>query len=147
MRMMELDLRPDHRKLRQFGWLALLLVGALAGWAYWRGHLFGIDLGDRAHGIATALGAVAGLSGLFSLVWPAGNRLFYTLHTLVAYPIGTVVGYTILLILFYLILSPVGLLFRLIGRDALHRRLDPDASTYWVEHRAPADVTRYFRQF
>lgn len=147
MKMIELDLSPDRRKLRQFGWLALLLLSALAGWAYWRGHLIGLDLGDRAESIATTLGTVGGISGLFSLVWPTGNRVLYTILTLVAYPIGTVIGYTILLILFYLFLTPVGLFFRATGRDALHRRLDPSAATYWVEHRTPADLSRYFRQF
>ena len=147
MKMIELDLRPDAARLRQFGWLAFGIVGALAAWAFWRGHLLGIDLGANARNVATTLGSVAGISALFSLVWPTGNRLLYTILTLVAYPIGTVVSYGIMLVLFYLIITPVGLFFRVIGRDALHRRFDRAASTYWVEHRTPEDISRYFRQF
>jgi hypothetical protein len=50
-------------------------------------------------------------------------------------------------ILFYLVITPVGLVFRLVGRDAMNRRFDPSLPSYWVEHRMPASLERYFRQF
>ena len=146
MKMIELELRPDRRRLRQFGWLALVVFGLLAGWAAWRGHVLGFELGDSSP-VPVVFGVLAGVSGLFSLVWPTGNRALYTTMTLVAWPIGTVVSYTIMLILFYVVLTPVGLVFRLMGRDALHRRIDREARTYWVDHQTPDRLERYFRQF
>jgi hypothetical protein len=147
MKMIELDLRPDLRRLRQFGWLAAGVFGVLAGWARWRGHVVGIDLGDSAVTVSLVFGTVAAVSGLFSLLWPLGNRLLYVAMSLVAWPIGTVVSYTMMVILFYLVITPVGLFFRLVGRDALNRRVDASLPSYWVEHRTPASVERYFRQF
>jgi membrane protein required for beta-lactamase induction len=38
----------------------------------------------------------------------------------------------ILTVVFYLILTPVGLVRRLMGYDPLNRRLDPNAATYHV---------------
>jgi hypothetical protein len=146
MKMIELDLRPDRTRLRQFGWLALVVFGLLAGWSAWRGHVMGIELGESSP-VPVVFGVLAGVSGLFSLFWPPGNRVLYTAMTIVAWPIGTVVSYTIMLILFYLVLTPVALVFRLIGRDALHRRIDPQARSYWVEHQTPDRLDRYFRQF
>jgi hypothetical protein len=45
------------------------------------------------------------------------------------------------------VFTPIGLFFRLIGRDPLHRRFQPEADTYWVGRRPATDVRRYFRQF
>jgi hypothetical protein len=56
-------------------------------------------------------------------------------------------SYVILTMMFYLILTPVALVFKLIGRDALHRRFEPAAPTYWIKRTPPATVKRYFRQF
>jgi hypothetical protein len=45
----------------------------------------------------------------------------------------------ILTVVFYLILTPVGLVRRLMGYDPLNRRLEPDARTYRVSReRRPA---------
>jgi hypothetical protein len=41
----------------------------------------------------------------------------------------------------------LGLIFRLIGRDALCRKFDPEAPTYWLPHRQTKKVERYFQQF
>ena len=145
--MIEIDLRPDRRRLRQFGLIALVVFGALAGWAWWKGHLLGIELGANATRVAQILGLVAALSGLLAAVWPTGVRPLYVVMTLIAWPIGTVVSYAIMLIIFYLVITPTGLVFRVIGRDALNRKLDPERASYWEDHRTPPDLGRYFRQF
>ena len=54
---------------------------------------------------------------------------------------------TAMAVLFYGVFTPIGLFFRLIGRDPLHRRFQPEADTYWVARRPATDVRRYFRQF
>jgi hypothetical protein len=48
---------------------------------------------------------------------------------------------------YYLLLTPVGLVFRLIGRDPLRRRFDRNATTYWIARRPPETSDRYFHQF
>jgi hypothetical protein len=53
----------------------------------------------------------------------------------------------VLAMVYYGIFTPIGLGLRLMGRDPLRRRFDPQARSYWVDRRAPADVKRYFRQF
>jgi hypothetical protein len=49
--------------------------------------------------------------------------------------------------LYYLLLTPVSLVFRLLGRDALRRQFDPQADSYWVPRETPKDKRSYFRQF
>ena len=49
--------------------------------------------------------------------------------------------------IYYLVLTPVGLLLRIRGYDPLNRKFQPRADTYWVERETSVDTDRYFRQF
>jgi hypothetical protein len=44
-----------------------------------------------------------------------------------------VVSRTAIGLLFFGILTPVALVFRILGRDALRLKRDPKARTYWIE--------------
>ena len=67
--------------------------------------------------------------------------------TAVSLPIGFVVSHIVMAVMFYVILTPVGLVFRLIGRDPLQRRFDRQAASYWVPRERVTDPRRYYRQF
>ena len=49
--------------------------------------------------------------------------------------------------LFFILITPVGLFFKLTGRDSMHRRFDPEAETYWFTARAKRPREDYFKQF
>ena len=147
MALLVVNLHPTRRELRQFGVIALVAFGLLGGWILWRGTLFGIDLGTAGPIIAYVLWGVGLVSGVLSAVAPAANRLLYVAMIVLTYPIGFVVSHVILAFVFYGIITPIGLVFRLTGRDALRRKFEPDAASYWIAHREPGSVERYFRQF
>jgi hypothetical protein len=50
-------------------------------------------------------------------------------------------------IFYFLLLTPLGLLFRLMGRDALGRKFDSNTNSYWIARRSPEKLDRYFHQF
>jgi hypothetical protein len=60
-------------------------------------------------------------------------------------PIGWVVSHVLLAVIYFGIITPVGLLVRAF-RDPLERALEPGARSYWVP-REQAQPNRYFRQF
>jgi hypothetical protein len=64
----------------------------------------------------------------------------------IAMPIGWVVSKVLLGAVFYLVLTPIAVLFRLIKRDALARRLNPDAKSHWIEREQTTDPKRYWYQ-
>ena len=61
--------------------------------------------------------------------------------------VGWVISHVVMGIIYYLVITPIALIFKLIGRDALQRGIDENAKTYWVEHRTGGDPKRYFKQF
>jgi len=84
------------------------------------------------------------LTGFVSL---RATRLIYLGLTLVTLPIGLVISFLLLATFYFGILTPLAIVFKLIGRDALKRRFDADADSYWITHRQPGDLDRYFNQF
>jgi Saxitoxin biosynthesis operon protein SxtJ len=146
-KMIEMNLRPDARTLRQFGWIALFGFGLLALLA-WNGWLVFAHLGEGTRAtVATVLASLAGVSAFFSLVYPKANLPIYLGLTILAFPIGFVLSYVIMATLFYLVIAPIGLVMRLFGSDPMDRRLLPNAKTYWIDARPERPRDSYFKQF
>ncbi len=146
-RMIEINLSPDERTLRQFGWIALAAFALLAGLAWYERLIFALGLGEMRSAVAGTLASLGLLAGLAALLYPRANRPLYIVLTLAAVPIGFVLSYVILGALFYLLIVPVGLLFRLVGRDPLRRRFEAQVESYWVDARPERARESYFRQF
>ena len=62
--------------------------------------------------------------------------------------VRVVLTYVVLLIAFYFIFTPIGLCMRLLGKDMLHERIDPNAKSYWIirtkKEYKPEDYERQF---
>ena len=147
MGIIEVNFRPADRELRQFGFAALVVFGLVGGLIHWKKAVFGIGLRDAAHWISYAVWATAGLSALFSFAHPRANLPLYLGVSVATFPIGYVVSHVLMGLFFYGVLTPIGLVFRMMGRDPLQRRFEKQSSTYWVAHRVPDSTKRYFRQF
>ena len=147
MKMIELNLKPETKQLRQFGFISLVAFGVIGGVVVWRNGLFGFDFGEHAKTVAYTMWALGGISGLLSLVAPRLNWPLYVTLIVVTYPIGFVLSYVLMGVLFYGIFTPVAIVFKLMGRDAMHRKFDPDAASYFVPHKPAASKERYFKQF
>lgn len=49
-------------------------------------------------------------------------------------------------VIFYGVVTPIGLLLRMSGKDPLRLRLDRDAATYWIERRPPGPAPGTMRR-
>lgn len=137
MSLVRINRNPSRRELAVFGLAWLVFFGVLAGAAWAYGSL-------RAAG---ALGAAAVLVPALGRLRPDLMRLVWLAMAYASYPIGFVISHVILLIVYYLVLTPIGLAMRLAGYDPMNRRFDPGAESYWSPRQAPEDLGRYFRQF
>ena len=147
-KLIEINLEPDERTLRQFGVIALVGFGFVAAIAWFDALIFAaFPLGAAKLAVVGAFTGLAGLSGFFSAVHPKANLPIYVGLTILSYPIGFVLSYVIMGTLFYLLLAPVGLFFKLTGRDPLARKFDPGASSYWHDARPARASDTYFKQF
>lgn len=145
--MLDINFNPTKKDLRNFGFLALVAFGLVGGLVYWKRGLFGFDFGNATETVSYVLWGLGLLSGFFSIAMPAANRALFVTLSLITYPIGFVVSHVVMAIIFFVIITPVGLLFRVLGRDPLHRKLDRSAESYWAPHVARNDKASYFKQF
>ena len=108
--------------LRRSG-LIRAAVGGAAGALLWRlGH---------AH-VATVAWSIASLLGILAVASP--DKAYAALDRFVARvasQVGVVIGCLVLVPVFYCVLTPLGLLTRRGAADAMQRRYDPAASSYW----------------
>lgn len=82
-------------------------------------------------------GFVSAAFALVALAKPAVLKTPNRLWTKFGILLGHVVSPIALGILFYAVLTPVGVVMRLTGKDPLHRSRDPGAASYWQPRRPP----------
>ena len=137
--MIEINWSPSKRDLRQFAgiWFPAfwILVGGLCG--YKTGSL----------AITAAIFSAAFVVSLVGYLWLPFMRVIFVGWMCAAFPIGWTVSYLLLAAIFFLVLTPIGLVMRLFGRDPMMRAFDRPAKTYWVPHNPGGDPRRYFKQF
>lgn len=138
MALIRIERHPSRRQLGVFGLLWLAAFGLL-GWIVAR------RTGSTA--AAGALWAAAVLAPLVGWLYPPFLRLLYLGLAYAAFPIGWVVSHLVLGLVYYAVLTPIGLVMRLMGRDSMRRAFDPAARSYWSAHRQAEQSERYLRQF
>jgi hypothetical protein len=137
MKWSDLPLKPTPRMLRQFSGTWLVVFAGLAGHrALVRHH----------PGAALVLGAVA-LLGLIGLARPALMRWLFIVAMVITFPIGWVVSQLVLLLMFFLVITPVALFLRLRGRDILQLKRPPDNVSLWKKRPEQTEPGRYLKQF
>ena len=62
-------------------------------------------------------------------------------------PIGFVVSAILLRLIYYLLFTPIALWFRLTGKDAMKRRFEPEADSYWTDRKDGRDPASYLRLY
>ena len=139
MSMVQINRDPSLRDLRQFGfiWMGFVAVFGAVAW-------FKFENPSLARGlwIAAVVVPVVGWAA------PSVMRLVFVGMSYLAWPIGFVVSHVVLALVYYVVLTPIGLLMRIFGYDPIKRRNDSEGPSYWVKRAAtPFDAKRYFRQF
>lgn len=139
MSLVQINWNPKHKELRNFGIIALiaslfisLLLYLLKG------------LGTQWILVIFGIGFIIFLSSIIS---DKLSRIIYLGLTLVTLPIGWLVSFILLAAFYFLLLTPIGLIFRIVGRDMLHRKFDSITDSYWFTRQPPDSNDRYFHQF
>lgn len=139
MALLEINWKPSPKELRQFAgiWFPLacamvcyFVYRATGSW-YWPSWLGGI-------------GAVLAVIAFFV---PAVAQRLFVAWMMAAFPIGWTISHVLMGLIYFLLITPMGLVMRWCGRDAMGRKFQPERNSYWVPHQAPHDKQQYFRQY
>ena len=115
-------IKPNRKELRKFGLTFSIILGIIGGFLLYKG---------RAN--ACWFLCVSGLFFLFGIPIPHSLKLVYKIWMSLALIIGWFTSRLILSVVFYLVLIPIGLSMRLLGKDLLNQKFDKSAETYWIK--------------
>jgi hypothetical protein len=137
MKFSDIPRNPSEQVLRQFGILCLLFFGAFGIWQYLYHHREALGIGLVSLGL---------LGGIIGLLKPSWLKAVFVGWMIVAFPIGWLISKLLLILLFFGVFTPIGLLLRMRGYDPLQLR-KPKADSYWIKRQSQQDQRRYLRQY
>ncbi len=131
------QLKTSDRDLRKFGLMVGGVFAVLGGLFLWRAKAY----------YPYFLWPGGGLV-LLGAVLPRALKWIYIVWMSLAFVLGFVMAHVILTLMFYLVLTPIGLVARLYGQDFLSLKLNRAAKSYWIPRdpkpKSPADYERQF---
>ena len=129
--------RPDARELRRFA-IAMLIgffvLGVLSAW-----KTKGVHMGSI---VLWSIGASLAVTAFV----PKLGRIAYLAVYLPTSIIGYVVSNVMLTLMFFLVITPLGIVMKLMGKDVLQQRR-PDRPTQWTPVKETKNEESYYRQF
>lgn len=129
-------LKATRRDLRNFGILFFVVLGIIAGLR-----------GLRGHGGWPYFAAFSGLFLLAGLIVPGILKPIYRAWMAFAIVLGWFMTRVLLTVTFFLVFTPMGILTKIMGKDLLDLKWDPDADTYWKKHEPVTDKERYKKPY
>lgn len=133
----KIDWNPGERDLRKFGLTLLVLF-----------PLFGLLLRWKT-GWTPALcilGTLGPVVAFCSIFLPPVGRLMYKGWMGLAVAMATVISPIFMSVIFYGVMLPIGLVLRLLGKDAMQAK-KPQGESFWLKPKHRTDVRSYGRQF
>ncbi|MFX0197132.1 MAG: SxtJ family membrane protein [Candidatus Hodarchaeota archaeon] len=131
------NIKSGRRELRKFGITVGIVLGLLGGLFFWRGRDY--------YSYFLILSAALILLGL---TIPILLKPVYKMWMTLAMLMGWVMTRVILSILFYLVITPIGLLAKLLGKNFLELKFNRNADSYWIpKGKVKSERSCYERQF
>jgi hypothetical protein len=136
MSLVHINWQPSTKELRKFG-LTILVGFALIGLV-----AFFVSKNPVASYYLWSIGIVFGFAGLSGTVIALP---FYFIWMGIAFVMGNIMSRLIMFLIFLVVVTPLGLIMRLTGRDRLRLKKSTDAS-YWIDVESTSEHN-YQRQF
>jgi len=129
--------QPDARELRRFAIAMLVGFFVLGGLSAWRAK--GIGTGSI---VLWSIGVTLAVSAFV----PKLGRIAYLAVYLPTSIIGYVVSNVMLTLMFFLVITPLGIVLKLMGKDLLQQRRQ-NRTTQWLPVKETRNEDSYYRQF
>lgn len=131
------NIKESKKDLRRFGLTVGIVLLAIASLLYWNGK-------ENYTAFGIFGGSLVVVSMLFPIILRPLNKIWMTLAILM----GWIMTRVILIVIFFIVLTPLGLIARLIGKDFLDLKIDKEKNSYWeVRDKKGEAAVDYERQF
>ena len=133
---MKLTYQEDPKAWRKSALLTALGLAIISSLLRWRKHL--------PVNVWCALLALLGVVAVCAVLQPRWFRGWYRLSLRLGFYSSQFIGRCVLLVFFISIVTPLGWLLRLMGKDPLQLKRPPDAATYWQKSKDASPLDQLF---
>ena len=130
------NIKSDKRDLRNFGIIIGIILMIIAGYLFWKEK--------ESFQIILTIGIVLCLLGL---AIPVMLKPIYWIWMVFATILGWIMTRVILSLLFFLIITPTGLVFRIMGKQFIELKWNKSKETYWNYRLGNTERSNYEKQF
>src|SRR5665213_2051163 len=133
---MKLKFKEDPKEWRKSALLTLLGLAILISLLRWRKHL--------SQHIWLALLILFGVLAIFAWLQPRWFRGWYRLSLRLGFYSSQFIGRCVLTLFFIFLLTPLGWILKLLGKDSLQLKFPRNATTYWHSAKDSGPLDRLF---
>ncbi len=133
---MKLKFKEEPKEWRKSTWLTALGLALLSSLLCWR----------RVLPVLAWAALLAGLVVVAVFAWrqPQWFRGYYRVSLRAGFALSQVLAHVVLALLFFFVITPLGLLLRLFGQDPLRLKRAAAATTYWTASKPAGPLDRLF---
>ena len=131
------NIKSGKKELKEFGITLSIVFG-----------LFGTLLWWRHKPYFCYLFYASAFFGLFGLPLPTVLKPIQKIWMTIGLLMGFVMTKVILSVLFYLVITPISIICRLLGKDILDLKIDKNKKSYWIKReKSIINKSRYEKQY
>ncbi|MEI6192719.1 MAG: hypothetical protein WCS42_00140 [Verrucomicrobiota bacterium] len=133
---MKLNFKEDPKEWRKSALLTALGLAIISSLLHWRKHL--------SVNVWCIVLAVLAIVAVCAVLQPRWFRGWYRLSLRLGFYSSQFMGRCVLLVFFIFILTPLGWILRVMGKDPLQFKHPPNATTYWHTAKESNPLDRLF---
>jgi hypothetical protein len=133
---MKLKLKEEPKEWRKAAWMSALGLTVLSSLLRWRRVL-----PVAAWALILCVLAVLAIAAAIQPRWFRG---YYRFSTKLGFALSQLAGHIILALVFFIVVTPLGLVLRMMGKDPLRLRRPPGVQSYWSEVRGKSSLDSLF---
>jgi hypothetical protein len=133
---MKLKLKEDPKEWRKAAWMSALGLAFLSSVLRWRRVL-----PMAAWGLILCLLAVLAVAAALRPRWFRG---YYRFSAKLGFAISQMAGSVVLALFFIIVITPLGLAMRMLGKDPLRLRRPVGVESHWSEARRKSSLDKLF---
>ena len=131
----------SRKALRSFGLVVGGVLIAIAAIVFWRADWTLVPA-------VRILGGIGGALVVLGLISPLVLKPVHKVWMALAVLLGYIMTRVLLTLVYFIAVTPIGLLMKALGKDLLNRKLDREAESYWIPKsyldRSPKRLEKYY---
>ena len=133
-----MEINLDKKQIRTFGLGLAVILSVFAALNLYKGH----------QSVALTLLIFGAISAVLAILCQILLKPVYIVFMKISHVLGWINTRILLGLIFYVVITPIGFVIKIFGKDLLDRKIEPDKQSYWIKReKVHNEKSRYEKQF